>query len=88
MVCGGRFVGILVLIATMGLLTGCSRRPDPVDAAKEFVQQAVRDDKQAGRVAGLDSERYLPVQERLRRRQERLGAALASQQAPVDARRP
>lgn len=86
--CGRRIIAALVLCASAGLCASCSRGPDPVDAAKALVEQAIRDDKQAGRASGLDSERYLPVQERLRRRQERIGSALANQHAPLDARQP
>lgn len=88
MMSGYRSIAIVLLCAVLGLAAGCSRKTDPVDGAKVFVEQAMKDDKQAGRVAGLDSERYLPVQERLKRRQERIGVALASQTPAVDARQP
>jgi aryl carrier-like protein len=85
---GCRRVAVALLCAIMSVAPGCSRKTDPVDEAKAFVQQAISQDEKAGRLAGLDSERYLPVQERLKRRQERLGAAMANRMPTVDARQP
>lgn len=70
------------------LLPACGRKENTIKQAKEAVRTSIARTKQttgtatASAPSYIDSERYLPTQERLRRRQERLQAVLDKQPKP------
>lgn len=73
---------VLAALILLVVVSGCGRKKDPIVAAKDYF----RSNPGTGNSDDIADPKYLPTEERLKRRQDRIRSALANPAPTVDAR--